>query len=350
MRTSRRTFLAGAGTMALLARPARAKPRRATIGHSVAALAYCQHMIAAKRGLFDAEGLEVPDAFVPGGGAKVVQALVAGQVLLALGDSSHPLKITEKGKPAVILFATDRRCPYANIVVRRALYDAGVTDVAALANEKLVGRKAIIAATALGSGTHVYGGYVLRQTRAADGRPVADAVEWVSGGGDFTMLGGLKAGRFDAIMASPDWIAKAVAEGFGRVVYDVQQEKAWDAVFGGPMPATVGYALRETVEKSPELVQGYVNACAAAQRWLHTASDGDVAELLAPAQRSAAAHKAILDALPIYRSIFQWDLALDEASFARSMQVLVPIAIDKPASFSAAVDTTFLRRARAKLE
>ena len=63
---------------------------------------------------------------MPGGGAKVVQAVAAGQAMFGLGDSNHPLKTTEKGRDAVILFATDNRCSYANIVVRKELFDRGV--------------------------------------------------------------------------------------------------------------------------------------------------------------------------------------------------------------------------------
>ena len=40
----------------------------------------------------------------------------------------------------------------------------------ALADQKLVGRKAVIAATAIGSGTYVYGVYVLQEHQ---GRPTA---------------------------------------------------------------------------------------------------------------------------------------------------------------------------------
>ena len=139
-----------------------------------------------------AQGLKTPDFVVPGGGAKVVQALAAGQVLFALADSNHPLKIPEKGKDALMIFATDTRCSYANVVARKELFDKGVKTVEALADEKLVGRKAVIAATAIGSGTHVYGVYVLKNTKAADGKPVNDHVEWVGGGASTTMLGGLR--------------------------------------------------------------------------------------------------------------------------------------------------------------
>src|SRR2546422_10775179 len=109
--------------------------------------------------------------------------------MFALGDSNHPLKITEKGRDALMIFATDTRCSYANIVVRKDLHDKGVTSVEALADPKLVGRRAVIAATAIGSGTYVYGVYVLKATRAPDGKPVNDYVDWVGGGASTTMLG-----------------------------------------------------------------------------------------------------------------------------------------------------------------
>src|SRR5439155_1203401 len=89
----------------------------------------------------------------------------------------------------------------------------------------------VIAATAIGSGTHVYGVYVLKNTRAADGRPVNDHVDWVGGGASTTMLGGLKAGKFDAMMAVPEWQSAAVEEGFGHVIYDIADEKAVDMSF-----------------------------------------------------------------------------------------------------------------------
>jgi len=87
------------------------------------------------------------------------------------------------------------------------------------------------------------------------------------------MLAGLKGGKFDAIMAVPEWQSKAIAQGFGHPIYDVQDEKAWNRVFGGPIPVTVGYVLKETIEKSPDLAQGYVNACYRAQQWIKKAKE-----------------------------------------------------------------------------
>src|SRR5262250_3563143 len=170
---SRRRFLhAGALSVAGLAwrRPTQAQTLKSiTVAHSVSTFVYGQHLVAKEKKFFEEEGVAVPSFIVPGGGAKVVQALAAGQAMFALGDSNHPLKITEKGKEALMIFATDTRCSYANVVVRKELWDRGVKSVEALADKTLVGRKTVMAATAIGSGTHVYGVYVLKGSTAPDG-------------------------------------------------------------------------------------------------------------------------------------------------------------------------------------
>src|SRR5262245_6341614 len=189
MRVTRRSLLATAGlagAAVALGRwpaPARAQGLKpVTVTHSVSTFVYGQHLVAQAKKFFEEEGLAVPSFLVPGGGAKVAQAVAAGQATFGLGDSNHPLKITEKGKDAIMLFATDLRCSYANVVVRKELYDKGLRTLEGLADPKLVGRKAVIAATAIGSGTHVYGVYVLKQSKGPDGKPVNDSVEWVGGG------------------------------------------------------------------------------------------------------------------------------------------------------------------------
>jgi sulfonate transport system substrate-binding protein len=321
-----------------------------TASHSVSTFVYGQHLVAAQKKLFEEEGIKTPDFIVPGGGAKSAQVVAAGQAMFALGDSNHPLKATEKGREATILFATDNRCSYANIVVRKELHDRGVRSVEALADQKLVGRKAVVAATAIGSGTYVYGVYVLRNTKAADGKPVNDHVEWVGGGSSTTMLGGLKAGKFDAIMAVPIWQTTAVQEGYGQPIFDIQDEKSWNRVFGGPIPVTVGYCLKETIEKSPEVVQGYVNACYRAQQWIRRAKDEEIADLLHKPYMDTFKREAVLDEIRYYRTIFDWDFVVDEKDYERGNKVWVPLALDKPIPYAKAVDMSFVRKAHAKFK
>jgi len=325
-------------------------PKPITVSHSVSTFVYGQHLVAREKKFFEEEGVAVPSFIVPGGGAKVVQALAAGQAMFALGDSNHPLKITEKGKEALMLFATDTRCSYANVVVRKELFDRGVKSVEALGDIKLVGRKPVVAATAIGSGTYVYGVYVLKGIKAPDGKPVHEHVEWVSGGASTTMLGGLKAGKFDAIMAVPEWQWAAEEEGFGQAIYDVLDEKAWNRVFGGPIPVTVGYALRERIEKSPDLVQGYVNACYRAQQWIHRAKDEEVVELLHKPYMDTFSRDIVLRSVKYYKTIFDWDFMIDEPSYANGIKVWVPLAVDKPVPYAKAVDMTFVKKARTKFK
>ncbi len=354
MRVTRRQFLLTAGACGVASAWRRADlaraeaPRSITVAHSVSTFVYGQHLVAKEKKFFEDEGVSVPAFIVPGGGARVVNALTAGQAMFGLGDSNHPLKATEKGRETVILFATDTRCSYANIVARRDLWDKGVRSVEALADGKLVGRKAVVAMTSPGSGTHVYGTYVLAQTRAADGRPVNDHVEWIGGGASTTMLGGLKAGKFDAIMAVPEWQFAAESEGFGRVIYDVQDAKAWRRVFGGPIPVTVGYALRETVEKSPDLVQAYVNANYRAQQWIRRTKDEEIVELLHRPYMETFSRDDVLQSVRYYKTIFDWDLTIREKDYENGMKVFIPIAIEKPVPFARAVDLSFVRKAQAK--
>jgi NitT/TauT family transport system substrate-binding protein len=353
MRWTRRQFLAttgltGAGLLAGRGRHADAQGQAITASHSVSTVVYGQHLVAKEKKFFEEEGLSLPSFIVPGGGAKVVQALAAGQAMFALGDSNHPLKITEKGKDAQMIFATDTRCSYANVVVRKELWDRGVKSVEALADTKLVGRKAVMAATAIGSGTHVYGVYVLKGSKAADGKTVNDHVEWVGGGASTTMLGGLKAGKFDAIMAVPEWQWATEDEGFGKAIYDVQDEKAWNRVFGGPIPVTVGYTLKETIEKAPDLVQGYVNANWRAQQWMHKAKDEEIVELLYKPYMDSFSREVVLRSVKYYRTIFDWDFVIEEKDYDNGTKVWVPLALDKPIPYAKAVDMSFVKKAQAK--
>lgn len=353
-RSSRRAFLRrglavalGVGCAPSLARAQ--QPRTITAGHGVSTFVYGQHLVAAARQLFAAEGLKPPDFVVPGDGAKVVQALAAGQIQFAIGDASHPLKISEKGRPARILFATDTRCSYANVVVRSDLFEKGVTSVAALAERSLVGRKAVIAATGIGAGTYVYGVYILSNTRAADGTPVNQHVEWMGGGSSTTILGGLKAKKFDAIMALPEWQTAALDGGFGKPIFDVTDESAWNRVFGGPIPVTVGYTLAKTIEQAPDLVQSYVNACYRAQQWIRAAADDAIVDLLWKRYMGTFERDVVLASVRYYKTMLDWDFTVHEDDYARGTKVWVPLAVARPVAFADAVDMSFVRNAQSRL-
>jgi sulfonate transport system substrate-binding protein len=341
-----------AGAALVLSRPGHAQGRRPiTVSHSVSTFVYAQHLVAKERKLFDEEGVTVDKGFiVPGGGAKVVQALAAGQAMFALGDSNHPLKISEKGKDALILFATDTRCSYANVVARKELYDAGLTSIEKLGTMKRPGGgKWVVAATAIGSGTHVYGSYVLDQYKTPDGKPLNSLVDWVGGGASTTMLGGLKAGKFDAIMAVPEWLWAAEDQGFGKAIYNVLEEKAWNQVFGGALPVTVGYCLKETIERDAAAVQGYVTACYRAQKWIQKAPEAEILELLHKAYMDTFSKEEVLKSIRYYKGIFDWDFLVEEREYNQAVKIfLATKTLEKEIPFTKAVDMSFVRKAQQK--
>lgn len=352
MTWTRRRFLAsGALSLAGLGRAVRAgaqSPRPVAIGHAVSAVIYAQHLVAREKRFFEEEGLAVPSFVVPGSGGRTVNAVAEGQAVFGLGDSTYVLRAAARGRDITMLFATDRRCSYANVVVRRELHDRGVRSVESLGDRKLVGRQAVVAATAIGSATYVYGVHVLKQTKAADGKPVNDHVEWVGGGAAQTMLGGLRVGKFDAIMAGPEWRWTAERERFGDTIYDPLDDKAWRRVFGGPIAVTVGYVLRETIEKSPDLVQAYVNAVYRAQRWIHGARDEEIVDVVWKPYMASLEREAVLRSMKYSRAVYDWDLLIDEKDYGNGVKVWVPTAIDAPVPYAKAVDISFVLKAQAK--
>src|SRR2546430_16852145 len=81
MTWTRRRFLTATGAAAVAARrtPAWALAAKTiTVSHSVSTFVYGQHLVAKEKKFFEDEGLAAPSFIVPGGGAKVAQALAAG--------------------------------------------------------------------------------------------------------------------------------------------------------------------------------------------------------------------------------------------------------------------------------
>src|SRR2546425_12145886 len=115
----RRRFLTASGAAAVAAAwraPARAQaPKPITVSHSVSTFVYGQHLVAKEKKFFEQEGVSVPGFIVPGGGARVINAVTAGPAMFGLGDSNHPPKATAKGKGTRMLFPTATRCSYANV-------------------------------------------------------------------------------------------------------------------------------------------------------------------------------------------------------------------------------------------
>ena len=106
--------------------------------------------------------------------------------------------------------------------------------------------------------------------------------------------------------------------------------------------------LKETIEKSPDLVQGYVNANYRAQQWIRHAKDDEIVDLLWKPYMDSFKREVVLESVRYYKTIFDWDFTIDDKGYERGMKVWVPLAVDKPIPYARAVDMGFVKKAQAK--
>ena len=255
--TRRQVLVTGAAALGAGLMPARARAQgaTATLAFGPATPVYALGPIAEAKGFFKAENLDFK-MVVGNAGTHGRQALAAEQALFAHGDASHPLQLSTRGKKCKIIMATQMIASISNIVVRKDLYDAGITTVEKLADYKRPdGAKPIVAATAIGSGTWMYGTYVF------ESKKLGDRINWVAGGGPKTMFPALETKQFDAIMAVPGWVIECEAQGFGKVIYDTSKPGVFTDAFGGTVPVLVLYTLEETTQQKRALVQSSSTPC-----------------------------------------------------------------------------------------
>ena len=200
-----------------------------------------------------------------------------------------------------MLFATDTRCSYANIVVRKELCDKGVKSVEALGRRRSwsAARRWSRPPPSAPAPTST-ACTCCKSIKAADGKPVNDHVEWVGGGASTTMLGGLKAGKFDAIMAVPEWQWAAEERGLRQAASTTcRTRRRGTASSAGPSRSRWATCCKETIEKSPDLVQAYVNACYRAQQWIRRAKDEEIVELLYKPYMDTFTREVVLRVRPL---------------------------------------------------
>jgi NitT/TauT family transport system substrate-binding protein len=352
MTIARRSILCGGGLIAvsalsgvLPARRAKAalQLRPATAAWGPAAAIYAGHMVAEVEGLFADEGLEVKHIMADGG-AKARQMVAAGQSIFAQGDLAHSLQISVRGKPSKALMNTEIRAPFAYIVVRRDLYEQGIDTPEKLGRwAKPGGAKPVVATTAVGSGTWLFGTFIFEKAG------VNDRINWVSGGNASSVLGGLASKQFDAIMAFPAWKEDAEAQGWGRMIYDVANKSEWDRVFGGNVPTTVVFALDTTIEREPELCQAYVNGNYRGMQWLRAHTPKEIYDRIGPAYFGDLSEASAIKEFAFAKEIWHYDGRISEVDYANGAQVWFRDNTDIPnVPFAKAVEPRFIAAAKAK--
>ncbi|MBI1778157.1 MAG: ABC transporter substrate-binding protein [Proteobacteria bacterium] len=349
MTIDRRTVLQGltamgaAGALARTGALAQTAPTPVVATFGPAGSIYAPNMVADVMGFAKEEGIDLK-LQIPDGGAKARQILAAGEAQFGHGDTTHPLQISNRGRPARILMASETVCSYANIVVRKDLFDQGIDTVEKLGRWKRAdGAKPIVAATAIGSGTWMYGSFIFERLG------VGDNINWVAGGSTSTMLGGLKSKQFDAIMALPNWIYDAESHGWGKTIYNVLDKATWDKAFGGPMPTTVVYAQLSTIREKPEMVQAYMNAIYKSMQWLKTNSVDAILAKIGPKYLGDLNPESAKLEMGYYKAAWHYAGTISEAEYKTAAPVFFRDGTDiQPVAFADAVDARFLENARKK--
>jgi NitT/TauT family transport system substrate-binding protein len=346
MKLDRREALLGAGALlgtGFMPSFAQAQAGSASLAFGPSTPVYALGPIAEAKGFFKDEGLDFK-LVIGNAGTHGRQALAAGQAMFAQGDASHALQLSTRGKPCKIIMASQMVSSIASIVVRKDLYDAGITTVEKLADYKRPdGAKPIIAATAIGSGTWIYGTYIF------ESKKLADRVHWVAGGGPKTLFPGLQTKQFDAIMAVPGWIIEAQQNGFGVPIYDTSKPGVFEKDFGGTVPVLVVYTLAETAAENKPVVQAFVNGMYRAAKWVKEQPVEEVYKLVGEKMYSGVNPVAVKAELEFDKNTWAYDGRIDKAAFERGGKVWYRKGTDIPESkYEDLVDMSFLDAAQAK--
>jgi len=315
----------------------------ATLAFGPATPIYALGMVAEEKGYFKDEKLDFK--LVTGNaGTHGRQALAAGQALFAHGDASHPLQLSARGKKARIILASQMIASISNIVVRKDLYEAGITTIEKLGNYKRPdGSKPVIAATAIGSGTWMYGTY------AMESAGFKDKIQWVAGGGLKTMLPGLETKQFDAIVAVPSWVVEAEANGFGKAIFNTSIPGTFEKQFGGQVPVLVVYTLDDTIQTQKPLVQQFVNGMYRALRLMKTQPLDDTYNLVNEKYFRGQDPAAVKAELGFDKATTEMTGKFDAVTWERGGKVWYRAGTDlQPAKYEDLTDFSFLDAAAAK--
>ena len=251
--------------------------RLSEVTHSVF---YAPQYVAISQGFFADEGLTVE--LSNGGGAdKVMTAVVSGQADIGLAGPEASIYVAQQGKedPPVI---------FAQLTKRVGSFLMGRPDES-FSWENLRG-KTVIGGRA-GGVPEMTLEYVLRQNGLV---PQEDTV--VDTSVQFNMMAGaFSGGSGDYVTLFEPTATEMELAGKGYILCSIGAES-------GEIPYTAYFASQSYMAAHPDVVQGFTNAIARAQKWILSHSDREVAEAIAAQfpdtsldvlERVTARHRAI---------------------------------------------------------
>src|ERR1700752_5440222 len=131
-RRSALTIIAGAGTALAAGRVRAAEPIQGRDIYPVAVPIYQTHFVADRIGYFKEAGLEAK--LIQGGsGVKTREIIASQQGDIGIGDITHPMQLSNRGRNGRVLKPLDTRSSAVMLIIRKDLYDQGITTLEKLA-------------------------------------------------------------------------------------------------------------------------------------------------------------------------------------------------------------------------
>ena len=219
---------------------------------------YAPQYVAMSLGFFEEEGLQVE--LSNGGGAdKVMTAVVSGQSDIGLAGPESCIYVYNQGKE-------DYPVIFAQLTKRDGSFLVGRTNED-FSWENLRGK------TVIGGRKGGVPEMTLEYVMAQNGvTPHVDAV--VDTSVQFNMMAGaFTGGQGDYVTLFEPTATEVVEAGKGYILCSIGEES-------GEIPYTAYFANRSYMDQNPDVIQGFTNAIARAQRWIAQHSDREVAEAM----------------------------------------------------------------------
>ncbi len=338
-RRSALTIIAGSGAL-LSAGRASAEARSGRVIYPVAVPIYQSQFVADRAGFFKDAGLDCK--LIQGGsGVKTREIIASSQGDIGIGDVTHPMQLSNHGRAGRILMPTDTRSSSVMFIIRKDLWDQGITTLEKLTEWKRPdGRKPIVSVSSLGGTNHVWSSYYMETMG------LAEKVTWIGTGNVDTMLGSLKTKQVDVLVSSLSLLNNSMEQGWGTLLFDGTDETIWNKYIGGKVPVTGHFTVQSTIDKDPPKMQAFVTALWRAAQWIKAHSPDEIYEMIEPYVGSTSRAANILE-ITALKKVADYEGIVDAASFARGEKVWFrEMTGIKPLTIAEVVSPDFAEAAR----
>ncbi|MGZ5871158.1 MAG: ABC transporter substrate-binding protein [Bradyrhizobium sp.] len=338
-RRSALTIIAGSGAL-LSAGPTAAESKSGRVIYPVAVPIYQSQFVADRAGFFKEAGLDCK--LIQGGsGVKTREIIASSQGDIGIGDVTHPMQLSNHGRAGRILMPTDTRSSSVMFIIRKDLWDQGITTLEKLTEWKRPdGRKPIVSVSSLGGTNHVWSSYYMETMG------LAEKVTWIGTGNVDTMLGSLKTKQVDVLVSSLSLLNESMEQGWGTLLFDGTDEEIWNKYIGGRVPVTGHFTVQSTIDKDRPKMQAFVTALWRATQWIKAHSPEEVYGMIEPYVGSTSRAANILE-ITALKKVADYEGTVDAASFARGEKVWFrEMTGIKPLTIAEVVSPDFAEAAR----